>query len=108
MIQVIAIVTAKPGMREALLKEAQANIPNVLAEDGCIEYGPAVDADGFGDFQTKFGPDVFVFIEKWASAEALKAHAVAPHMAAYGAKTKDLVAARAIHILTPAQTGRGD
>jgi quinol monooxygenase YgiN len=33
---------------------------------------------------------------------ALKAHAAAPHMAAYGAKTKDLLASRVIHILTPA------
>jgi quinol monooxygenase YgiN len=33
---------------------------------------------------------------------ALKAHAVAPHMVAYGAKTKDLVAKRAVHILTSA------
>jgi quinol monooxygenase YgiN len=102
MIQVIATITAKPGMREALLKEIRANIPTVLTEDGCIDYGAAVDADGFGDFQTKFGPDVVVFIEKWESAAALKAHAAAPHMAAFGAKTKDLVANRAIHILAPA------
>ena len=40
-------------------------------------------------------------IEKWAGVEALKAHAAAPHMAAYGAKIKDLVASRVIHILTP-------
>jgi quinol monooxygenase YgiN len=102
MIHVIAIITAKPGMREALLKEIRANIPNVLAEDGCIEYGAGVDADGFGDFQTKFGPDACVFIEKWESAAALVAHAAAPHMAAFGAKTKDLVADRAVYILAPA------
>jgi quinol monooxygenase YgiN len=34
--------------------------------------------------------------------EALKAHAAAPHMAAYGAKTRDLIASRVIHILSPA------
>jgi quinol monooxygenase YgiN len=102
MIHVIAIITAKPGTREAFLKEAQANVPNVLAEDGCIEYAAAMDADGFGDFQAKFGPDVFVFVEKWESPEALKAHSAAPHMVAYAAKTKDWVASRAIHILSPA------
>ncbi len=100
MIHVIAIITAKPGMREAFLKEAQANIPNVLAEDGCIEYGTVTDAAGFGNFQTKFGPDVFVFIEKWETPAALKAHAVAPHMVAYAVKTKDWVADSAIHILS--------
>ena len=34
--------------------------------------------------------------------EALKAHAAAPHMAAYGAKTKDMLADRVIHVLSPA------
>jgi quinol monooxygenase YgiN len=34
--------------------------------------------------------------------EALKAHAAAPHMAAYAAKTKEFIASRAIHILSPA------
>ena len=29
-------------------------------------------------------------VEKWESPEALKAHAAAPHMLAYGAKVKDL------------------
>src|SRR5271166_4697253 len=41
MIHVVAIITAKPGMREAILKEFRANVPAVHAEDGCIEYGPA-------------------------------------------------------------------
>ena len=40
-------------------------------------------------------------IEKWESVDALKAHAAAPHMAAYGAKTRELIASRVIHILTP-------
>jgi len=40
--------------------------------------------------------------EKWESPDALKAHAAAPHMAAYAAKTKDFIASRAIHILQPA------
>jgi quinol monooxygenase YgiN len=33
--------------------------------------------------------------------DALKAHAAAPHMASYAAKTKDLVASRQIYILNP-------
>jgi quinol monooxygenase YgiN len=41
-------------------------------------------------------------VEKWESVDALKAHAAAPHMAAYGAKTQDLLASRVIHILSPA------
>ena len=102
MIHVIAIITAKPGQRESILATARANIPAVQAEDGCIEYSLTVDAEGLGSFQTKFGPDTFVFVEKWRDAAALKAHAAAPHMAAYGAKVKDLIASRVIHVLSPA------
>ena len=52
MIHVLAYITAKPGQREALLKEFRTLLPAVRAEQGCIEYGPAVDAD-MGGFQTK-------------------------------------------------------
>lgn len=102
MVHVIAVLTAKPGKRDEVLEIFQANVPNVLAEDGCIEYGAAVDAQGVGGFQTEFGEDTLVVVEKWASIEALKAHAAAPHMAQYGAKTKDLMAGRTIHVLSPA------
>jgi quinol monooxygenase YgiN len=102
MIHVVAIITAKPGNRETILEAFRANMPAVHAEAGCIEYGPAVDADGVGGFQTKFGPDTFVVIEKWESLDHLRAHAGSPHMAAYGAKTKDLIASRVIHVLSPA------
>lgn len=102
MIHVVAVITAKPGQRETILDAFRANMPAVHAEAGCIEYGPATDAEGVGGFQTKFGPDSFVVIEKWESLEALKAHAAAPHMAAYAAKVKDLIASRVIHVLSPA------
>ena len=101
MIHVLAIITAKSGMRDAILKEFHANMPAVHAEKGCIEYGPAIDAEGIGTFQTKFGPDTFVVIEKWESAEALKAHGASPHMAAYSAKTREMIASRVIHVLQP-------
>ena len=101
MIHVIAIITAKPGKREEILRRFRANVPAVRAEQGCIEYGAAVDAENALKFQTKWGPDTFLVIEKWDSMEALQAHAAAPHMAAYGASTKELIASRVIHILAP-------
>jgi quinol monooxygenase YgiN len=101
MIHVLAIITAKPGQRDAVLAAFRANVPAVRAEQGCIEYGAAVDAEGLGSIQTKFGPDAFVVVEKWESVDALKAHAAAPHMAAYAAKTKDMLASRVIHVLSP-------
>jgi quinol monooxygenase YgiN len=103
MIHVIAVITAKAGQRDAILREFRANMPAVRAEKGCIEYGPAIDAEGVGGFQAKFGPDTFVVIEKWESLDALKAHAAAPHMAAYAAKTKEMIASRTIHVLSPAE-----
>src|SRR5271165_4636278 len=99
MIHVLAIITAKSGMRENILEAFHANMPAVHAEKGCIEYGPAVDAEGAGCMQTKFGPDTFVVIEKWESPDALRAHAASPHMAAYAAKTRDMIASRVIHVL---------
>jgi quinol monooxygenase YgiN len=101
-VHVLAMITAKPGQRDAVLDIFRANVPNVHGEDGCIEYGAAVDADVLGRFQALLGPDSFVVIEKWASADALKAHGASPHMAAYAAKTKDMIASRAIHVLAPA------
>ena len=90
---------ARPA--NAILEAFRANVPAVHAEAGCIEYGPAIDAEGVGGFQTKFGPDTFLVIEKWETMDHLKAHGASPHMAAYAAKTKDLIASRVIHILSP-------
>ena len=41
-------------------------------------------------------------VEKWASLDALRAHAASDHMKAYAAKTRDLIAERKVHVLTPA------
>jgi len=99
MIHVLAIITAKPGQRGTLLQAFKGIVPTVHAEAGCIEYGPVIDVDGA---DPAFGSDTFVVVEKWATLEALQAHAVAPHMKTYGEKTKDLVAKRAVHVLTDA------
>jgi quinol monooxygenase YgiN len=100
-IHVIAVITAKQGKRSEILEHFHANVPNVLAEPGCIEYGAALDAEGAPAIQAKWGADTFLVIEKWETMDALKAHAAAPHMAAYAAKTRELIASRVIHILTP-------
>ena len=102
MINVIPVITAKPGQREAILEAFRANIPAVLAEDGCIEYTPVIDVPSLGKWQTRFGDDTFVVLEKWRDAAALAAHAAAPHMAAYAARTKDLIASRTIHVVSSA------
>ena len=98
-VNVVAKITTKPGMRDVVLKIFKENIPNVLVEDGCIEYCPTIDMDGVGDFQTPVGPDTYVVIEKWESLDHLMAHAVAPHMKAYASKVHDMLESRVIHVL---------
>jgi quinol monooxygenase YgiN len=102
MIHVLAFITTKPGMRAQVLEAFHANMPAVHAEKGCVEYQPVVDVENFGAIQTTLGPDTFVVIEKWQTADDLKAHGAAPHMAAYAAKVRDMIASRTIHVLTNA------
>lgn len=101
-VNVLAIITAKPGKRSEVLTNFDSNVPAVHAEDGCIEYGAVVDCADAASFAAAYGPDTFVVIEKWASLDHLKAHAAAPHMKAYAEKNKDLLADRKVHIMSPA------
>ena len=101
MVHLIAFITAHPGKRAELLTVFHTLIPTVRAEEGCVEYAPVVDIDGFAGFTTPLGPDTYAVVEKWASPEALRAHAAAPHMAEFGARTKHLIAKRVLHVLTP-------
>ncbi|PLZ02622.1 antibiotic biosynthesis monooxygenase [Burkholderia sp. WAC0059] len=99
MIHVIATITAKPGQRDAVLALFNRNRPAVLAEKGCIAYEAVVDVPGFGGNQTPIGEDTFKVIERWESAEALRAHAASAHMAEYGRNAAPLLANRVINVL---------
>jgi len=99
LVNVVAIITTKPGLRDKVLDKFKANTTAVLAEDGCIEYAANVDVNVLGKYQENFGEETFVVIEKWASADALRAHAASPHMVAYGKATKDMIADRKIHVV---------
>ena len=102
MVHVVAVIEAKPGLRDQVLTAFKANVPAVLAEDGCIEYGAVIDTEGMGSFQTRLGENSFAVIEKWESKDALMAHAVSDHMKAYANKTKDMLQDRKIHIFSAA------
>ena len=80
MIHVVAIITTKPGKREEVLAAFNEIINTVLEEEGCIEYGPTIDATDAPSIQTPFGNNTFVVIEKWSSAETLDAHGKSSHM----------------------------
>ncbi len=102
MIHVLAIITAKPGMRDQILAAYRDNVETVRAEAGCIAYEAVVDVSGSAPGFAQFGPDSFVVVEKWESMPALQAHGAAPHMKAYAARVKEFTASRAIHVLQPA------
>jgi quinol monooxygenase YgiN len=102
MIHVIATVELNPGTRDKFLAEFRKLIPDVKAEVGCIEYGPAIDAETDIPIQFKIGPDKVTIIEKWEDAAALKAHGVAPHMQAYRARVKGFVRGMELRVLAPA------
>ena len=102
MVHVIAILTAQPGQRAAVLEAFRANMPAVHAEAGCIEYGPVVDVPDAGAIQTKLGEDTFMVVEKWESLDALAAHGASSHMAEYARTTKPMLASRVVHVLTDA------
>ena len=102
MIHVIATVELNPGTRDKFLAEFRKLIPDVRAEAGCIEYGPAIDAETDIPIQFKVGADRVVVIEKSETVTALKAHGVAPHMQAYRARVKDFVRGMELRVLSPA------
>src|SRR6266478_4781487 len=73
MIHVLAIITARPGQRETVLQAFRENVPAVRAEQGCIEYGAAVDDDESIQSELRLDFAQALDIEKWASVDALKA-----------------------------------
>lgn len=102
MIYVIATIELVPGKRADFLREFNANVPAVVAEDGCIEYIPAIDLQTSIPAQGDAREHVVTVVEKWADTEALEAHLIAPHMLAYRAKVKDFVKQVSLQVLEPA------
>lgn len=102
MIHVIAVIELNAGSRDAFLKEFHAIVPTVRAEQGCIEYGPAVDTATDIAAQSLLGEDAVCVVEKWENLDALKNHLAAPHMSAYRERVKDLIRNVRLHILQPA------
>jgi quinol monooxygenase YgiN len=101
MIHVIATIRTAANRREEFLRAFRELVPLVHAEQGCLEYGPAVDAE------TAIGTeapraDVVTVVEKWESPAALHAHLAAPHMASFRERVKGMVTGIEIRVLAPA------
>ncbi len=99
MIHVVAIFTVKPGMRDVWLEAFQVNAAKARAQPGCVEYAVGIDMKDGPPFQTLCGPDGVVVQEIWADMASLSAHVAGAHSKEFGAKTKGMVASRAIYLL---------
>ena len=102
MIHVVATIEVHPGKRAEFLAIFKENVPNVLQEDGCMAYEPAVDVNAGLDAQPALRDNAVVVVEQWATLECLHAHLKAPHMAAYRERVKDLVKDVELRILKSA------
>jgi len=87
---IVASFTPKPGRRDALREAFSAAAAKVVSEPGCERYSVQEDEEGF------------VFVERWASEEAIaeheKAEAFTTMMAAV---TDDLAGPPGVRLLSP-------
>ncbi len=77
MLHVIARIDVLPGKMEEFTKLFKANVPNVLAEEGCYRYEPCVDLSC--DLY-EGNENAFTVLETWESEAHLKAHLATDHM----------------------------
>lgn len=101
MIHVIAAIQVKPGNVQKFIDIFKTNVPNVLAEKGCIDYVPTIDVDAGLPPQQR-DADTVTIIEKWDSLDDLQAHLKTPHMLAYREKVKDIVKGMSLKVLEAA------
>jgi quinol monooxygenase YgiN len=101
MIYVIATGALSEGTRTEYLQEFKKIIPLVLAEEGCLEYGPAADIPTGIPVQDPISENTITIIERWTDAAALKVHLTAPHMKTYQDAVKDYIKSVTIKVLEP-------
>ena len=94
---VVATITPRPGEEDAVREAVLAAIPKVHAEPGCELYA-LHEADG-----------AFVMVERWADADAMKAHGKAEPLTTLGsALAGKLAAAPDVRRLTAVPAGDAD
>lgn len=101
MIHVIATIQIHDGRRNDFLAEFRRIVDDVRAEEGCLEYGPALDIESHIPVQAAPRPNIVTIIEKWSDVEALSRHLSAPHMMTYRERVRDLVEWVDLRIMEP-------
>jgi len=79
---VVATLTAKPGHGATLKAALEKVVPPSRAEAGCLRYDLHADNDN---------SELFVMLEEWRDATALKEHEATPHFLTLVAAVGDIV-----------------
>lgn len=92
MIYVVATLHIHPEKRADFLEDARTVIAQSIKEAGCISY----------DLTSSITePNQFVFVERWASRDALQAHFGTPHFAEWRRVCDDYLVDRKLEIVHP-------
>lgn len=102
MIYVVATIELAEGKRDDFLKRVRQLVPEVRGEQGCLEYGPAIDTSTGIKAQIPLQENVVVMVEKWQDVKSLEAHLTAPHMLKYREDVKGMVVKTQLRVLRPA------
>ena len=94
MIYVIATLTCKTNKHTPFLAGARHVIAATRKEDGCVFYDLT---------QSITEPDVFTFVERWTTREALEAHFKTPHLDAWRKISGACTSARVVEIVHAGQ-----
>jgi quinol monooxygenase YgiN len=92
MIYVLATVTVRSEHRADFLENARSVIGATLKEKDCQSY----------DLHSSITePNCFVFVERWASREALSRHFETPHLKQWQRVSKPFVEKLTVEIIAP-------
>ena len=92
-IQVVAVITAKPGSEDAVRDALRALVGPTRAEEGCLSYDL---------HESVAAPGAFVTTELWSDPSDLDKHMETEHIqGALAVLGSELAGAPAIHPLTP-------
>ena len=96
-IQVVAVITAKPGSEDAVRQAMLGLVAPTRAEEGCLSYGLS---------ESSVAPGTFITIEEWRQPSDLDDHMQTEHIqGALGVLGTSLAEPPAIHPLKPLDIG---
>ena len=95
MIYVIARMELNDNCMTAMQELLERTVPQVLAEEGCLQYTPCADVDE----ETK--EQFITIVEAWSSRETHKAHLASAHMAVFREAANKLRKNSVVKIVSP-------